>query len=319
MNKLLATLALVILFNISFAQSNSKSYTEVDSYVAKLGALDSFNVATIADTLTRSFSDKHSKSRAIFYWVANNISFDLKAMKSNDNRKVDPVLVIQSRKATPLGYANLIQEMSSMANIRCLTVDGYAKKHAGEINDPSDEINHTWNVVQLGESPEQWYYVDAAKASGFSDNKFTKFTKEFVSEYFFADRTLFNLDHYPDNGAWQLGRGPKNLKDFYDLPVFANAAYVYGLQKPSPVNGFIKTKIKNVVTFSFPHTNKIPISAITLVTGEDKKQDKPLPMNFTDDGTIINFTHQFKKEDTYPVKILVDGKVLVEYFADVRE
>lgn len=319
MNKILATLILTLVLNITFAQTNSKKYTEVDSYVMKLGSLDSFNVAIIADTLTRSFPDKHAKSRAIFFWVANNISLDLKAMKSNDSRRVDPVLVIQTRKATPLGYANLIQEMSSMANIRCLTVDGYVKRHAEEINDPADEINHTWNVVQLGESPEQWFYVDAAKASGYSDNKFTKFTKEFTSEYFFADKVLFNLDHYPDNGAWQLGPGPKNLKDFYNLPVFSNAAYVYGLQKPTPANGFIKSKTKNAVTFSFPHNNSVPIAAIMLVTGEDKRQDKPLPMNFTDDGNNIRFTHQFKKEDAYPVKIIVDGKVLVEYLAEVEE
>lgn len=319
MNKLLTSLVFALLLNNVSAQKNSKSYTEIDSYVMKLGSLDSFNVATIADTLTRSFPDKHSKARAIFYWVANNISFDLKALKANDSRRVDPVLVIQTRKATPLGYANLIQEMSSMANIRCLTVDGYVKNHAAEINDPADEINHTWNVIQLGESPEQWFYVDAAKASGYSDSRFTKFTKEFTSDYFFADKILFNLDHYPYNGAWQLGPGPKNLKDFYNLPVFSHAAYVYGLQKPSPANGFIKTKTKNAVTFRFPRTNSLTISSITLVTGEDKRLDKPLPMNFTDDGNSISFTHQFKKEDSYPVKIMVDGKVLVEYLAEVEE
>lgn len=319
MKKMLAAIVLTFLLNTTFAQSNSKSYSEVDNFVTKLGSLDSFNVAIIADTLTRSFPDKHAKARAIFYWVANNISFDLKAMKSNDNRKVDPVLVIKTRKATALGYANLIQEMSSMANIRCLTVDGYVKNFASEINEPADEINHTWNVVQLGESPEQWFYVDAAKASGYTDSRYTKFTKEFTSEYFFADKILFNLDHYPDNGAWQLGPGPKKLKDFYSLPVFSNAAYVYGLQKSTPAGGFIKAKTKNAVTFSFPHKNNIPISSITLVTGEDKRQDKPLPMNFTSDGSNITFTHQFRKEDSYPVKILVDGKVLVEYLAEVEE
>jgi len=319
MNKFLATIVFSLLLNFSYAQSHATNYNEIDAAVTKLGSLDSFNVAIIADTLTRSLPDKQAKARAIFYWVANNISFDLKAMKSNDIRKVDPVIVIQTRKATPLGYANLIQEMCSMANIRCLTVDGYIKNYAEEISNPADEINHTWNVVQLGESPEQWYYVDAAKASGFTDSKHSKFTKEFVSEYFFADRTLFNLDHYPDNGAWQLGGGPKNLKEFYNLPVFSNAAYIHGLQKPTPANGFIKAKTKNTTTFSFPHKNSVPISSVTLVTGEDKRQEKPLPMNFTDDGSNITFSHQFKKEDTYPVKIIVDGKVLVQYFADVQE
>lgn len=309
----------LFLSNALDAQTGNNPYTKTDSIVKKLGSLDSFNVATIADTITRRFTDKETKARAIFYWIANNISFDLKAIKSNDNRRVDPVIVIQTRKATPIGYANLVQEMCSMANIRCLTVDGYVKNNAEDINNPSDEINHSWNVVQLGQSPEEWYYIDAAKASGFTDKKFSAFTKEFTSQYFFADKTLFNLDHFPDNSAWQLGSGPKNLKDFYALPVFSNAAYIYGLQRPKPANGYIKSKTKNTTSFSFPHTNDVTIASIILVTGDEKKQEKAQAMNFSDNSGVITFNHQFKKEDSYPVRIIADGKVIVQYFAEVVE
>ncbi len=317
MKKTLVSLSLCLLFLNNIQAQNE--YAGTDSIVKQLGSLNAFNVATIADTLTRRFPDKQKKARAIFYWIANNISFDLKAIKSNDNRKVDPVLVIQSRKATPLGYANLIQEMCSMANIRCLTVDGYVKNYTEEINNLSDDINHSWNVVQLGQSPEEWYYIDAAKASGYTDKKFSTFTREFTSEYFFANKTLFNLDHFPDNSAWQLGPGPKSKKEFYALPVFSSAAYIYGLQKPQPVTGFLKVKTKNTTTFSFPHTSNATIASITLVTGDEKKQEKAQAMNFTDNGSVITFNHQFKKEDTYPVRIVADGKVLVQYFAEVSE
>lgn len=320
MNKTLLSVLLCSLYFLpATAQTNADLYAKTDSIVKQLGSLKEFNVAVIADTLTRRFSKKELKARAIFYWISTNISFDLKAIKSNDNRKADPVLVIQTRKATPLGYANLVQEMCSMANIRCLTVDGYTKTFAEDINNPADGINHSWNVVQLGQSPEEWYYIDACRASGYSDKKFTVFTKEFTSGYFFANKTLFNLDHYPDNSAWQLGPGPKNLKDFYSLPVFSNAAYLYGLQKPLPVAGMIKAKTKNTISFSFPHTNAVNISAITLVTGDEKKQEKSQPINFTDNGSVISFNYQFKKEETYPVRIMADGKTLIQYFAEISE
>ena len=152
-----------------------------------------------------------------------------------------------------------------MANIRCLTADGYVKNNANDINNKIDEINHTWNVVQLGQSPEQWFYIDAAKASGFTDAKMTSFTKLFTSEYFFADRALFNLDHFPDNAAWQLGAGPKSLKEFYSLPVISNAAYKYGLQKPKPINGYVKTKANANTAFSFTYNDSIPIKNIFLI------------------------------------------------------
>ncbi len=276
-------------------------------------------MATIADTITRNFNDKEDKARAIYYWIANNIAIDPKATRANDNKKSDPVDVIQLRKATPIGFALLVQEMCSMANIRCLTLDGYVKKNADDINNKADEINHSWNVVQLGMSPEQWFYIDAAKASGFMDNKMSFFTKSFTSEYFFADKLLFNLDHFPDNSAWQLNGGPKSLKEFYSLPVISNAAYIYGLQKPTPLNGYIKTKIKNTTGFSFVYNNTVPIKNIFLIMGEEKKQWKPEPMNFIDNNGVISFSFQFKKADIYPVRIVADDKELLQYYIEVDE
>ncbi len=318
MKKILVPVILVFCSLHSNAQQNNGKISP-DEYAQKLGALDSFNVATIADTLTRIFPDKHDKARVIFYWIANNISLDPKALHTNDNKKTDPVIVIQNRKATPLGFAMLVQEMCSLANIRCLVVDGYLKNSAEDINNKADEINHSWNVIQLGQSPEQWYFVDAAKASGFTDKKFTTFTKQFTSEYFFADKALFNLDHFPDNSAWQLGGGPKNIKEFYALPVISNAAYIYGLQKPQPLTGYIKIKTKNAVSFSFTCTNSKTISNISLVIGEEKKQLKPEPVNFSNNNGLISFTYQFKRDDSYPVRVVVDGQEVLQYYAEITE
>jgi hypothetical protein len=213
----------------------------------------------------------------------------------------------------------LVQEMCSMANIRCLVVDGYVKNYPEDINNKPDEINHSWNVVQLGQSPEEWYFIDAAKASGYVDKKNTVFTKRFTSEYFFPGKTLFNLDHFPDNKAWQLGGGPKGLNEFYAMPVICNAAYTYGLQKPSPMNGFIKTKTKNTTSFSFSYNGSIPITGISLIMGEGNKQLKPVPINFTDNGGTISFNYQFKKDDSFPLRIMVDGKELMQYYMEVSE
>lgn len=319
MKKYVFFLLAALAFTCHDLHAQRKDFSSVDDQVKKLGSLDNLNVATIADTITRNFSEKYDKARAIFYWIANNIAIDPKATKSKDNKKTDPVDVVQLRKATALGFALLVQEMCSMANIRCLTVDGYVKSSADEISNKADEINHSWNVVQLGQSPEQWFYIDAFKASGFTDKKFTGFTKLFTSEYFFADKSLFNLDHYPDNDAWQLGGGPKNLKEFYALPVISNAAYRYGLYKPQPMNGHIKTKTKNITSFSFVYNNAIPIKNIILIIGDEKRQLKPEPMNFTDNNGVLSFNYQFKRADSYPVRILADGADLLQYYVESED
>ncbi len=314
----------IVFFVIIFAMLHSYAQTEPalsanDEYVKQLGALEKFNVSIIADTITRKFPDKKDKARAIFYWIANNISLDPKAMKSNDTKNNTPEMVVQLRRATPLGFSLLVQEMCSQANIRCLVVDGYIKNNAEDINNKADEINHSWDVVQLGQSPDKWYYVDAAKASGYLDKKMTTFTKQFTSEYFFADKKLFNLDHYPDNSAWFLDGEQKSLKEFYALPVIGNTAYVYGLQKPMPITGLIKAKLSNTINFSFNYNASKTISTISLVMGSGNRELKPEPMNFTDNGGSVKFSYKFKKADSFPMKVMVDGKVLLEYFVEIED
>ncbi len=321
MKKILWSFLIFFFFSsaVSNAQSNAGKYTAVDDFVTKLGAIDSQNVAIITEALTLRLADKEQKARAIFYWIANNISLDVKALKINDERKSLPEDVVKYRKATSLGFAKLFQEMSSLANIRCLVVDGYIKKSIDDLNNPSDEINHSWNVVQLGQSPEQWFYVDAALASGTLDKKMSVFTKDFTSEYFFADRGLFNLDHYPDNDAWQLGSGPKSIKEFYNLPIIFNGAYYYNFKKPTPAAGYIKTKSTAKNKFIIPYSAATGLSTVSLLIGDGRKQQKPEPMNIAVSGGLITFSYQFKLQDTYPVKIVIDGKTVLEYMVEVTE
>lgn len=298
---------------------SQNKYSRVDDAVSTFGSLDSFNIATIADTITAQFPNKEDKARAIFYWIANNISIDPKSAKSNDKKNTNPGIVIANRKTNPLGFSLLVQEMMSLANIRCLSIDGYIKMDIETLNDPIDEPNSSWNVVQLGTSPDQWYYVDASMAAGFTDKRFTSFTKEFTSEYFFADRATFNLIHFPDNISWLLGPGVKTIKDFYAQPVFSNAAIKYSLQKANPAKGMIKTKMKNAVQFSFEFAKEISPSEVVLISGDYRRPENPVAVKFTSSGNTISFSHQFKKESEYPVRILIDGKLLAIYYAEVNE
>ncbi len=61
------------------------------------------------------------------------------------------------------------------------------------------------------------------------------------------------------------------------------------------------------------------VKEVSLLIGEGRKMQKPEPMNFSAGGNSINFSYQFKKDDTYPVKVLVDGKVVLEYMVEATE
>ncbi len=318
-NKRLAKLFLLSFFITGSFQLFAQGYAKVDSVVKRLGPMADKNVATIAKTITLPFSEKINKARAIYYWIAQHIALDPKATKSYDQKNSDPVKVIELRKATPLGFSLLFQEMCSQADIRCLSVDGFTKNFAGEINDPADEINHSWNVVQLGQSKDEWYYVDVAKAAGYLDNKQSLFTPHFSSAYFFADKVLFNLSHYPDNSAWQLGPGPKSLEDFYALPVIGAAAFELKIQKPAPANGSIKAKLNGKIEFTIPVTGEMNSSKLEIIAGDERKNPKPELVKFSSTDGGMQFTYACKKEGEFPLKILADGKEILAYKLVVEE
>ena len=302
----------------STAQSTSEYYKDIDDYVLSLGALDTLNMGTISFIVTKKFSDPKDKVRAIFDWIAYNISFDLKAGRNNDNQKTNTELVLKNRKANAAGYAALFQDMCSVVKIRCLTVDGYAKFNTEQISEKPDELNHTWAVVQLGQSPETWFYVDPTWGSGYTDDKMTTFTRAYNDDYFFSDRYIFNFQHFPDNEAWQLGQGPKSLSSFFSLPLVKSAAYKYRLGKFSPGIGSIKAKLNSNVSFNIKLNTNDPIEIVSLEIGEGKKK-KTKTVDHRFSGGSLVFNYKFDVEYTYPVNVLVNNKPILGYMAEVNE
>jgi transglutaminase/protease-like cytokinesis protein 3 len=321
MNKLIPSLSffcLLLVANTVKAQTYKTEYKIVDEYVKTLGKLDTLNMGTISYVVTKKFPDNKDKVRAIFDWIAYNIDFDLKGAQRNGNEKNDADQVLKSRKATASGYAALFQDMCSVVKIRCLTVDGYAKNNVDQIDTKPDELNHTWVVVQLGQSPETWYYVDPTWGSGYTNDKMSMYTKWYNDAYFFADKTIFNSQHFADNKAWQLGEGIKSLKEFLSLPLVKNAAYEYGVSSFAPANGMIKTKTKNAVVFSCKVTNDATIDIVALQIGTEKKI-KTKTVDYTIKNGTINFSYKFEEEDGYPVTVLINNKPVLGYFVEVTE
>jgi len=303
----------------SLAQSGDGRFKPIDDYVQSLGSLDTLNAGTISYILTKKFPDNMDKARAIFYWVANNISIDLKLAKKGSNEKMFGDDVLKTRKANANGFATLFQDMCSVAKIRCLTVDGYIKKTVEDINNKPDEFNHTWAVVQLGQSPESWFYVDPEWASGYTDEKFTVFTKKFDDNYFFADKTLFNLQHFPDNMAWQLGgNGAKSAKDFFSQPIVKKEAVEFGLRSFIRAEGFIKASNKKPAAFNFRANSNNKIEIVSLQLGSGKKT-RTKTVDYTLNSGVVSFSYKFDEEDSYPVTILINNKPVLGYFIEISE
>ena len=316
--KKIVFLLLILISTHAIAQKRVEDFKVVDEYVKSLGALDTLNMGTISFIVTKKFPDAKDKVRAIFDWIAYNISFDCKASKKNGNEKNDAETVLKFRKATASGYAALSQDMCSVVKIRCLTVDGYLKNNVEQFTEKPEEFNHTWDVVQLGQSPETWFYVDPTLGSGITDDKVTVYTKQYNDAYFFADKTIFNYQHFPDNKAWLLGPGTRSSSNFFSMPLVKNAAYEFIIGNFLPNNGYIKANTNKAVQFSFKASSSPTIDIVALAIGEEKnKKIKTVDYTFSD--SMIRFTYKFEQENTYPVTVLINNKPVLGYFVEVSE
>ncbi len=300
------------------AQTGSKDFKAIDEYIKGLGPMTGMSTATIDNVVINHFEDKVDKLRAIYAWIAMNITYDAKAARSSNITKNKPAEVLASRKAVGIGFASLFQDMCSSANIRCLTVDGYVKNNVLEIGEKGTEINHSWAVVQLGQSPDTWYYVDPAFGSGHLEPDMKTFTKEYSGAYFFTDKTTFNLQHFPNNEAWKLGPAPRGKGDFYSLPLVRTTAMEYAIKKMTPDEGILKTKVGKTIYFSFILGNdKEPITAVSLGLGE-KKRYKVKTVDFLSSGGTLSFSYKFDEDGNFPMTILVNGKEFVAYSVEVN-
>jgi transglutaminase/protease-like cytokinesis protein 3 len=316
--KKIVLLLVVLISTKLIAQNRHEDFRVVDEYVKSLGTLDTLNMGTISYIVTKKFPDNKDKARAIFDWITNNIAFDYKSAKKNDNEKNIAEDVLKFRKATSAGYAALFQDMCSVAKIRCLTVDGYLRNNVEQFTDKPETFNHTWNVVQLGTSPESWFYVDPTLGSGYTDDKLTMFTKEFNDAYFFADKTIFNYQHLPDNHAWLLGPGTKSKNDFFSMPLVKNAAYEFGVGGFSPNTGYIKTNTSKTVQFSCRLSGNTNIDIVALAIGDEKRK-KTKTVDYTISDGVLRFGYKFAEEITYPVTVLINNKPVLGYFVEATE
>jgi hypothetical protein len=314
--KIFPALFSLLMLNVS-AQTNGRDFTKIDAYVKSLGPLENMSMGTINNVVSNKFTDKMDKARAIYYWIAHNIAYDVKATRNNNTAKNTPAEVLLTRKAVGIGFASLFQDMCSSADIRCLTVDGFVKHNASQIGEKDMEINHSWAVVQLGQSPEEWYYVDPAFGSGYLNSEMKEFTKSYSDAYFFTEKETFNLQHYPDNEAWKLGKAAKHKADFFDLPVVRVAAIEFGIRKVSPNEGKIKAKVNKAVKFSFTLKSTEEITKVELGVGEKKKY-KVEEIQYSNSASVLSFTYKFQDANSYPVTVFVNGKEFALYYADIE-
>lgn len=225
--KLAGFLLIIFLLAVS-ANAQKRDFTEVDKYAATLPAKYTRKVDTLAYYLTNKYDDERDKTRSIFVWIANNISYDVYNYDRNNVTaelvKIENVLFY--KRTVCEGYANLFKKMCDISGITCIKVSGQARINFDSVPARKQDMgDHAWNIVKLNNG---FFIVDPTWGSGSLNTEKRTYEKKMDEKYFLANPEKVCWSHYPFNPVFQLLDTPVTFAEFLenDTGNFQKSVYV---------------------------------------------------------------------------------------------
>ena len=212
-NVLLILTLTMLNWSCSVQASPNPDFQTIDAHARQAPSSVTKNVEKLTQYLVKPAKNDTEKVRSFYVWIAENISYDVKAFMHYNPSRYQPVApneVLKQRKAVCQGYADLFQEMCHLVDIPSRIVPGYSKGFGYQGDHTFDNADHAWNAVRID---EQWHLLDVTWASG-GINDQLRFVKNYQDRFFLPDPTKFIQDHMPLDPMWQLLDCPVSMSAF---------------------------------------------------------------------------------------------------------
>lgn len=202
-------IVLFVLFStISFGQ-NKGIYTLVDAKMDKIPAELCASTDGIASFINSNFKSDNDKARAVFYWTASNIRYDIENINSIDyqvNSQDKIKHTLQTRKGVCIHYAEVFNDIAKKVGIPSYLVYGYTRQN-GKI----DKLSHAWCAAKI---ENIWWLFDPTWGAGYV-NKNT-FFKKLNNLHYKVAPTQFIATHMPFDYMWQFLNYPITNQEFME-------------------------------------------------------------------------------------------------------
>ncbi|WP_166926468.1 transglutaminase domain-containing protein [Flavobacterium poyangense] len=260
----------VLFLSVFFLQSvYSQKYNAVDAVVLKYPKQFS-STEKLAERIEKDFTSDYDKARAIYSWIAFNISYDLatylnppkargfsysteleKQQKIQLQNDKDLQKVFKSKKAVCEGFTLLYRHLATLVGLKCEIVRGDSKTRLNDIGRENTTSNHAWNMVLVD---GKWRLVDVTWGEGYYDQSKRKLVKDFATIYFDTKPAYFFAKHFPDSGTYLGDRLSKS--DFLNAPLIYNKTIEGDYEIIAPQSGTIAVKSGDKVTFRIKNVSK---------------------------------------------------------------
>ncbi len=289
------------------------SFQPIDSFVYTMGSLDNYGVNEIADSITKTCITEVEKTRAIYVWIATNIGYDTRAYHHPAQYNINISTALKERRTLCDGYAMLYKAMCDHERILCEVIDGVSKTNTRSIGKTHKKDKHTWNSVYVN---KKWYLVDATWGAGITDAKVHRFDKKFTDAWWFTNRKLFALSHFPDKPKFQYLDTPVTKPQFLQAPIIGASAVINEVYPTPGMRGNFRAKSDTNKVLVFKVKNP---ALITSLSASSKKDPTHRRIPYTINNDELTVKVPFKKKGKYPVTLYVNDNFAFAYKADVKK
>lgn len=265
---------LLLFFSLSISGQN---FEKVDVIVKEYPRFS--KVEDLSNQIEKDFTKDIDKVRAAFFWLTQNIRYNLKELynpqkrsyrfkyssEKEKNQKLqaikDKLIADTFRNKTGVceEYAQSFKKICDLLNIEAAVIKGYVRNDVSEIGLMNSKTNHAWNAVKIN---EKWQILDATWASGFEYNG--KWIRKFNSYFFNMPVDKIFKTHYPEETIWVLRFGRMSLKDFYLQPIYNNSFLNLNTHLISPQKGIINITHSENIELKFKNLDAKAIVYYTI-------------------------------------------------------
>ena len=306
---------LILLLFVSAGILMGADYTKIDKRAETVPG----NLRTAKDItryLTKGLNSPTDKVRAIYYWMAHAIRYDIAKMNSNETytdpqQLVDEVL--KTRKGVCANYSALFQACCQSVGIQSYVIEGYTRQ-----NEKIVPIAHAWNAVYID---GRFYNIDVTWAAGYVRGK--KYFQQFRDNYFLISPPDFIKTHMPFDPVWQFSNNPVTHKefetdDFTSLKKQSNFNFVDSINTLSGLSSVEKSKRENLRITKAGITNKMirekVIQNQQSITTEEYNTSA---VNFN--KGVIKYNEYIQYKNTQFNKLAIKDDKILELLSSARQ
>ncbi|WP_452599782.1 transglutaminase domain-containing protein [Pontimicrobium sp. MEBiC01747] len=293
------------------------------------------NLPQLSYKLTSNLNTDVEKFRAIYLWVCTNIANDYNLYLKNSrkrqqlqhqagklnawNERVKKEIfrkLLKREKTICTGYAYILKELSKLANLNCVIVNGYGRTSTtdiGKLNIP----NHSWNAIKLN---NKWYLCDPTWASGVPDPKTNIFVFKYNNGYFLTNPELFAVNHYPIDSKWLLlNTKTPTFESFIEAPIIYSKAYTNLALHESPKKMHHTIAKDESIAFKYTLLKPVVEDNISLLINDGNNSKTIQPENTRIKNLNLSFNHQFNTTGFYDVHLYIKEDLIATYTFRVED